>query len=63
LKYDHITLDDCARYCDERIGFECKSFDYCFVNGECKISRNSVLNENPHDEYMYDSYCDIYESI
>ena len=30
--YSGIAIDDCAKHCDEQIGFECQSFDYCYFS-------------------------------
>jgi hypothetical protein len=62
-----ITIDDCAKQCNEHVGFECKSFDFCYINGDCTLSQkeapeitDSINTDN--NEYIQTENCDIYES-
>jgi len=60
--YSGITIDDCARYCIDQIGAECKSFDFCFITGQCRLSHDPAPSLENTTEYMSEEYCDIYES-
>lgn len=53
------NVDDCALACDKELGFECQSFDYCFTNGDCHLSKATLGNDM--SEYTQ-AECDIYES-
>lgn len=59
-EYSDYTIDDCARSCNDQLGLECKSFDFCYLTGQCRL-RESLLSENS-TEVMDDQNCDIYES-
>ncbi len=53
-----ITLDECARICNEELRFECLTFDFCYISGECRLS----LNFTTSNDIMADGQCDVYES-
>jgi hypothetical protein len=54
------TIDDCAKHCTDEIGIKCNAFQFCFITAECVISKDYLVDDD--NEYMQDSYCDIYES-
>lgn len=53
------NIDDCARSCNEELGFDCKSFDFCFLSGDCRLSKNSITNGDQDFDESFD--CDVYE--
>ena len=56
----NVNIDDCAKACLDELGFDCQSFDFCYLHGDCRLSK-TVEYENM---YMFiDSYeCDVYKS-
>ena len=53
------NIDNCAISCNDELGFECKSFDFCYLNGDCRLNIESLsLNEQDYTD-AFD--CDIYE--
>jgi hypothetical protein len=54
------NIDDCAKFCSEELGFDCLSFDFCYITGDCRLS-DSSLSET--EDYITANDCDIYESI
>ena len=60
VEFSSITIDDCARACNEQVGFDCNSFDYCFQTGDCRL-RKFAQAENA-TEVISDENCDIYDS-
>lgn len=65
--FSKLSIDDCARLCNEQMSYECKSFDFCYINGDCTLSRNAAPSIsdsiNTSDAYTQAENCDIYESI
>lgn len=59
-EFAKYAIDDCARACNEHLGYECKSFDFCYITGDCRISPR--LTDEKDIEYMSDDNCDVYES-
>jgi hypothetical protein len=57
-----ISIDDCANRCIEKLGAECKTFDYCVIAGECRLSDYPAPSPDDTVEIRADEYCDIYES-
>lgn len=55
-----VSIDDCAKACNDELGFECLSFDFCFSNGDCRLSKSKLSNDA--SEYYSTGECDIYES-
>ena len=53
------TLEDCAKMCNEELRFECFTFDFCYVKGECRLSLNSEIGSI---DVVNDGQCDVYES-
>lgn len=53
------SISDCASACSNEATFSCETFDYCYANGECRISRNDTIAEA---DLVSDSTCDIYQS-
>ncbi len=56
-----LTVDDCAKKCNEELTYECATFEYCYLNGDCKIRRDAT-NDNDPSEFNENNACDIYES-
>jgi hypothetical protein len=56
-----VTIDDCAKRCNEQIGLDCKSFDFCYLNGVCSLSKESI-DASQKDQAESDDNCDIYQS-
>lgn len=53
-----LAVDDCANACFDEDNFYCLSFDFCYSNGECRLSKQtSVMNP----QYLKrSSTCDVY---
>jgi hypothetical protein len=62
-EYTGVSIDDCARTCNEQVGVECKSFDYCYLTGECRLSRAQAPSAENKTAYDPDQNCDIYNSL
>ena len=60
-EFTSISIDDCARQCTNKVGAECNSFHYCFVNGGCLITEFTTSSLNS-TVFLSDKNCDIYES-
>jgi hypothetical protein len=54
------SIDDCVNSCNNELEFDCQSFDFCYISGDCHLSK-SELSDNM-EEYYTTSECDIYES-
>lgn len=51
--------------CNEELRFECITFDFCYVGGECRLSlnlTNSKAGSEPDSDVVSDQQCDVYES-
>ncbi|CAF0875761.1 unnamed protein product [Brachionus calyciflorus] len=59
IELSGITIDDCAKACNEQVGFDCNTFDYCFPTGDCRL-RKFTQSENA-SQYAVDLNCDVYE--
>ena len=57
----NIGIDDCSKACNEELGFECKSFDFCYLNGDCRLNQREASILSP-DDVLDSNECDIYES-
>ena len=63
LKLTSLTIDDCAAHCADELGFECQSFEFCYLNGDCRLSKNLVPSDTKNTTvFAPNYYCDIYES-
>lgn len=58
--FNQLSIDDCAKKCNQELGFECKSFDFCYLHGDCRLSKSKV-SSNPTD-FSDSNECDVYES-
>lgn len=58
-----MSIDDCAITCNNLIGFECESFDYCYLSGECRLTNMSAPSIDDDVILFDDEFCDIYTSI
>ncbi|CAF0773656.1 unnamed protein product [Brachionus calyciflorus] len=58
-EYFQLNIDDCARACNEELGFECKAFDFCYLHGDCRLSK-SIPSDQP-DDFFEINECDVYE--
>ena len=54
-----MSVDECARACSRQESFICESFDYCYINGECRLSKFQPTDLT--DIVPFDS-CEIYAS-
>ncbi len=54
------NIDDCAKSCMDSLSFECKSFEFCYLNGQCRLNSDKV-NPNSQNQYVIANDCDIYE--
>ncbi len=52
------SADDCANACSKESTFQCESFSYCWLNGECRLARKVPAS---NDEVELSESCDIYE--
>ena len=57
----NIGIDDCAKACNKDLGFSCKSFDFCYLTGQCRLSKTQI--DQNTDETLNANECDIYESM
>lgn len=55
--YNGISVDQCAQNCARENAFNCESFHYCYVSGECMTSRTGPTNIS--DIVKFDP-CEIY---
>lgn len=55
-----VNIDDCAKACNDEFSFECLSFDFCYLHGDCRLSKSRLGNDE--QEFVDSSECDIYES-
>lgn len=55
------NIDECARACNNEAAFECKSFDFCYTSGDCRLSRETVSDDQ--SQFYTSIECDVYESI
>ena len=53
------NIDNCALSCNVELGFECKSFDFCYMSGDCRLSNNSLSTDDQDYKDSFD--CDVYE--
>ena len=60
MSISNSNIDDCAKSCMESLSFECKSFEFCYLNGQCRLSSDRI-NTNSEDLYVIANGCDIYE--
>ena len=49
--------------CNELLGAECKTFDFCYLSGDCRLSVQYIENANSTLTPIQADNCDIYESI
>lgn len=54
------NIDDCVRACNNEMGFDCKAFDFCYTNGDCRLSQTEVSDGN--NELTNSFECDVYQS-
>ena len=57
----NLNIDDCAKACMDELGFDCKSFDFCYLHGDCRLSKSEV-SEQEINELVESNECDIYLS-
>ncbi len=60
IRIQDTNIDDCAKSCSESLSFECKSFDFCYLNGECRLGSEKI-DSNSDSKYVIANECDIYE--
>ncbi len=54
------NIDECAHACTDQLKFECLSFDFCYISGDCRLSEK--LTSNDPNDYIDSEECDVYES-
>lgn len=53
------NIDECAHACTDQLKFECLSFDFCYISGDCRLSEK--LTSNDPNDYIDSEECDVYE--
>ena len=61
-EFFQVSVDDCAKYCNELVGKECTSFSFCYLSGDCTLNTALSGNELNSSVVAESSNCDIYES-
>jgi hypothetical protein len=61
-EYEGVSIDDCARTCNEQVGVTCNSFDFSYLTGTCRLSKSAAPSINDNTEYDVDETYDIYNS-
>jgi hypothetical protein len=60
VQYYDYNVDDCAKACTDLGAFECQSFEFNYVSGECRLSK---LVFNGDDDIVRAGSSDVYQSI
>lgn len=58
-EYSGLSVDECAARCSGERAFSCESFDYCSIDGSCRISKYPAVDIT---DMTPSKTCDIYES-
>ena len=55
------NIDSCAHACSDELRFECLSFDFCYISGDCRLNDQYLGVEA--GQFIESYECDVYESI
>ncbi len=61
-EFFQLSVDDCAKKCNELIGKECKSFNYCYLSSNCQLNTDLSGDQLNNSAIVQSNNCDIYES-